>query len=43
MDKVSLDDEPAVNFKTATLEIAKDPEGSEGKTINNLSIILLIL
>lgn len=30
MDKVCLDDEPAVNFKTATLEIAKDPEGTEG-------------
>ncbi|XP_047345671.1 tumor protein p63-regulated gene 1-like protein isoform X2 [Vespa velutina] len=36
MDKVSLDDEPAVNFKTATLEIAKDPEGSEGSSATKI-------
>ncbi|KAI4487712.1 hypothetical protein M0802_011902 [Mischocyttarus mexicanus] len=36
MDKVTLDDEPAVNFQTATLEIAKDAESIDGSTTAKL-------
>lgn len=36
MDKVPLDDEPAVNFQTATLEIAKDPDSIDGSTTAKL-------